>query len=328
MINSSRIHMLVKSARLVSSTVRPVVMARRNYIASSYPQNTSTLRRPTSASYTSNTKTIQSLSPRIPVRSMFIQTSPTPNDDALKFLPSQRVLPESYGNKTIEFLSGREAHSSPLARKLFAIDGVKSVMLGPDFLTVEKVPTDHTAAASSGDLSGPSSSSEGGAGDGSNTPSGGHSWMLLKPEIFAVLTEHLTAGLPVLIPGTEIAHDTQPNEDDDDVVAMIKELIDTRIRPAIQEDGGDIEYMGFTDDGIVQLKLQGACRSCDSSSVTLKNGIENMLMHYVEEVNGVEQVLDPGEQAALQEFEKFEAKLKNQKGDTAEPETSSSPPPL
>lgn len=219
---------------------------------------------------------------------MFIQTSATPNADALKFVPSQRVLPESYGTRTVEYLSGRDAHSSPLVRKLFAVDGVKSVMLGPDWLTVEKDKRDV-------------------------------SWTTLKPELFSVLTEHLSAGLPVVVGGTQAAPDTAVDEDDDEVVSMIKELIDTRIRPAIQEDGGDIEYKGFTDEGIVQLKLQGACRSCDSSSVTLKNGIESMLMHYIEEVTGVEQLFDPEEEVAVQEFEKLEKKLSDE---------YSAPPPL
>lgn len=271
------------------------------------------------------------------IRSMFIQTTPTPNEDALKFLPSQRILPESYGNRTLEFLNGREAHSSPLVRKLFAIDGIKSVMLGPDFLTVEKNPSDSSkgAGAAAAKKAGLSASEIGALSSGSgssDTPDSPVPWRILKPEIFAVLTEHLSAGLPVVIPGTQVASDTQPHEDDDEVVAMIKELIDTRIRPAIQEDGGDIEYKGFTPEGIVQLKLQGACRSCDSSSVTLKNGIESMLMHYVEEVTGVEQVLDPGEEAALQEFEKFEEKLKAQKqqhehGHDNTVQASSPPPP-
>lgn len=208
-------------------------------------------------------------------RSMFIQTTATPNEDALKFLPSQEILPAEMG--TLEYVSGREAHSSPLARKLFAVDGIRSVMFGRDFITVEKDPESV--------------------------------WMVLKPEIFSVLTEHLTAGLPVVVEGTAAASDTAAADDDDEVVAMIKELIDTRIRPAIQEDGGDLQYRGFTDEGVVLLKLQGACRSCDSSAVTLKNGIESMLMHYVEEVTGVEQVLDPEEQVSLNAFEKLEKKL-------------------
>ncbi|VVT45414.1 uncharacterized protein SAPINGB_P000742 [Magnusiomyces paraingens] len=257
--------------------------------------------------------------PSMQARSMFIQTTPTPNEDALKFLPSQRILPASFGTRTMEFLSGRDAHASPLARKLFAIDGVKSVMLGPDFLTVEKVGRAKGDDASSGSVA---------AGD--EDPAA-VSWMVLKPEIFAVLTEHLSAGLPVVVEGTHAAADTAASEDDDEVVAMIKELIDTRIRPAIQEDGGDIEYRGFTPEGVVQLKLQGACRSCDSSSVTLKNGIESMLMHYVEEVTGVEQVLDPEEQVAINEFAKFEEKLKKQKGNGSEESaagTSTAPPAL
>jgi Fe-S cluster biogenesis protein NfuA len=220
-------------------------------------------------------------------RNLYIQTSNTPNDDALKFLPSQDVLGE--GSGTIEYLSGREAHSSPLAKKLFAVDGVRSVMFGPDFITVEKDPESQ--------------------------------WMILKPEIFSILTEHLSAGGPIVMEGTEASADTMPSEDDSEVVSMIKELIDTRIRPAIQEDGGDIEYRGFTDEGVVLLKLRGACRSCDSSSVTLKNGIESMLMHYVEEVTGVEQILDPEEEISLQEFQKLEQKLKekepNNKDDVA-----------
>ena len=103
------------------------------------------------------------------------------------------------------------------------------------------------------------------------------------------------------------------SEHDSEVVSMIKELLETRIRPAIQEDGGDIDFRGF-EDGWVSLKLRGACRTCDSSTVTLRNGIESMLMHYIEEVKGVKQVLDPEEEIAIQEFAKFEEKLKKQKG--------------
>lgn len=204
----------------------------------------------------------------------------------MKFIPNQRILPESYGTKTIEFLSDRDTHSSPLAQKLFAIDGVKSIMLGPDWLTVEKVKSDQ------------------GSVDGTSPP-----WSVLKSEVFAVLTEYLAAGLPVIVGNSHEISQQDVDEDEDEVVSMIKELIETRIRPAIQEDGGDIEYKGFTPEGIVQLKLQGACRSCDSSSVTLKHGIEGMLMHYIEEVTGVEQVLDPEEQIGLDEFAKLEKKL-------------------
>ncbi|KAK9479158.1 scaffold protein Nfu/NifU N terminal-domain-containing protein [Lipomyces japonicus] len=215
-------------------------------------------------------------------RSLFIQTATTPNDDALKFMPSTRILPENA--RTVEFINGREAHSSPLARKLFTVDGVRSVMFGPDFITVEKQ---------------------------SDVP-----WAVLKPEVFSLLTEFLSTGAKILLEDTQINEDTMPQEDDSEIVSMIKELIDTRIRPAIQEDGGDVEYKGLTEEGVVQLKLRGACRTCDSSSVTLKNGIEAMLMHYVDGVTGIEQVLDPEEEISLQEFAKFEQKLKQAKSDS------------
>ncbi|KAK7205253.1 NifU-like protein [Myxozyma melibiosi] len=214
-------------------------------------------------------------------RTMFIQTATTPNEHALKFLPSTPILPEN--SRTVEFVNGREAHSSPLAKKLFTVDGVRSVMFGFDFITIEK---DVDA-----------------------------SWALLKPEVFSILTEFLSSGAKIMLEDTTANEDTMPQEGDSETVSMIKELIDTRIRPAIQEDGGDVEYRGFTEDGLVQLKLRGACRTCDSSAVTLKNGIEAMLMHYVDGVNGIEQVLDPEEEISLREFEKFEAKLKSQKGD-------------
>ncbi|EER33845.1 hypothetical protein CTRG_02663 [Candida tropicalis MYA-3404] len=193
------------------------------------------------------------------IRNLFIQTSETPNEQALKFLPSIQILGE---NQTKEFLSGREAACSPLAVKLFSIDGIKSVMYGSDFITIEK--------------------------------SENIAWPLLKPEIFSILTEYLTNGSPILLENDKngiITDDMAFDEDDDEVVSMIKELIFTRIRPAIQDDGGDIEFIKFEpDNGTVYLKLKGACRSCDSSSVTLKNGIESMLKHYIEEVNSVEPI--------------------------------------
>lgn len=201
------------------------------------------------------------------VRSLFIRTEETPNDQALKFLPSQTILPEG---STIEYTSGREAAGSPLGRRLFSVDGVKTVMFGMDFITIEKRPT--------------------------------FNWMLIKPEVFSILTESLTSGEP-LFDQSELPKDTAYDEDDDDVVAMIKELIFTRIRPAIQEDGGDIEFMTFEEEtGTVWLKLMGACRSCDSSSVTLKNGIESMLKHYIEEVEEVKQIDEEEEEDPLKEI--------------------------
>ncbi|KAJ6260177.1 hypothetical protein Dda_4400 [Drechslerella dactyloides] len=222
-------------------------------------------------------------------RSLFIQTEPTPNPDALKFIPGLPVLPPK--SASIEYTDGRQTTNSPLARSLFQVDGVQSVFYGPDFITVTKTPDSL--------------------------------WSYLKPEVFALITEHLNNGAPVVLPGEAVAStDTAPEEGDSEVVSMIKELLDTRIRPAIQEDGGDIEYRGFTDAGQVLLKLRGACRTCDSSTVTLKNGIESMLMHYIEEVKGVVQVLDQEEEVAQREFERFEANLAKLKGPQAVPKSS------
>ncbi|KAF2749214.1 HIRA-interacting protein 5 [Sporormia fimetaria CBS 119925] len=226
---------------------------------------------------------------------MFIQTEPTPNPDALKFNPNQRVLPETISSPFLEYTSPRSTlappHPSPLAAKLLAIDGVTSIFLGTNFITVTK---------------------------DSSTP-----WAHIKPEVFAVINEFMLSGQTIVSTvedkagesgqgGTEV-DSLAYNEEDDEVVGMIKELLETRVRPAIQEDGGDIEFRGF-EDGQVLLKLRGACRTCDSSTVTLKNGIESMLMHYIDEVKGVQQVLDEEEEIALKEFEKFEQKLAQQKG--------------
>lgn len=151
-------------------------------------------------------------------------------------------------------------------------------------------------------------------------------WAHIKPEVFSIINEYVLSGQPMV--KTAEGSSTEEgqaateqdslafNENDSEVVSMIKELLDTRIRPAIQEDGGDLEFRGFVD-GQVLLKLRGACRTCDSSTVTLKNGIESMLMHYIEQVQGVQQILDEEEEVALREFAKFEEKLKAAKGPDA-----------
>ncbi|KFX88009.1 hypothetical protein V490_07895 [Pseudogymnoascus sp. VKM F-3557] len=182
-------------------------------------------------------------------------------------------------------------HPSPLAANLMNIDGITSVFYGVDFITVTK------------------------AADAN--------WAHIKPEVFSLITEAVTSGAQIVNITENKAGEQQHegaeedslayNEDDSEVVGMIKELLETRIRPAIQEDGGDIDFKGF-EGGMVLLKLRGACRTCDSSTVTLKNGIEGMLMHYIEEVKGVTQVLDQEEEVALAEFAKFEEKLQQQKG--------------
>ncbi|XP_051509662.1 NFU1 iron-sulfur cluster scaffold homolog, mitochondrial-like isoform X2 [Myxocyprinus asiaticus] len=190
------------------------------------------------------------------IRSMFIQTQDTPNPNSLKFLPGRMVLESG----TMDFAGPRDAYCSPLARHLFRIDGVKSVFLGPDFITITKA-------------------------------NGDTEWKVIKPDVFATIMDFFTSGLPVVNEADAPRADTAPSEDDDEVVAMIKELLDTRIRPTVQEDGGDVLYYGF-EDGIVKLKLQGSCTSCPSSIITLKSGIQNMLQFYVPEVEGVEQVKD------------------------------------
>ncbi|XP_042492963.1 nifU-like protein 4, mitochondrial isoform X2 [Macadamia integrifolia] len=196
-------------------------------------------------------------------RSMFIQTQPTPNPSSLMFYPGKPVMEVG----SADFPNARSAMNSPLAKALYGIDGITRVFFGSDFVTVTK----------SDDVY----------------------WDLLKPEIFAAIMDFYTSGQPLFIDSSVAASmDTAIREDDSETVAMIKELLETRIRPAVQDDGGDIEYRGFNPEtGVVKLRMQGACSGCPSSSVTLKSGIENMLMHYVQEVKGVEQELDDEEEA-------------------------------
>jgi Fe-S cluster biogenesis protein NfuA len=182
---------------------------------------------------------------------MFIQTELTPNPLTLKFNPGMQVMPTG----TLFLTSKEEAQaSSPLAAALFAVEGVTAVFLGADFITV--------------------------------TRSESATWDVLKPLLLTSIMDHFVAGRPV-VTGTDAA--PAGTEEDSDIVRQIKELIETRVRPAVAQDGGDIIYRGF-HDGIVQLELHGSCSGCPSSTVTLKNGIENMLKHYVPEVVAVEAV--------------------------------------
>ncbi len=175
---------------------------------------------------------------------MFIQTEQTPNPATLKFLPG-RVVMES---GTADFPNAESAKRSPLAERLFGIEGVAGVFLGSDFITVTKTADKE--------------------------------WQVLKPSILGVIMEHFTSGRPVISEGAEPEAVT---DDEDEIVAQIKELLDTRVRPAVAQDGGDIIFRGF-EDGIVYLHMQGACSGCPSSTATLKAGIENMLRHYIPEV--------------------------------------------
>lgn len=196
---------------------------------------------------------------------MFIQTQSTPNPSSLMFYPGKPVMEVG----SADFPNARTAMSSPLAKSIFAIDGTTRVFFGSDFVTVAK--------------------------------SDEASWDYLKPEIFAAIMDFYTSGNPLFLDSnTASSKDTAIHEDDSEIVAMIKELLETRIRPAVQDDGGDIEYCGYDEEtGIVKLRMQGACSGCPSSSVTLKSGIENMLMHYVPEVKGVEQELDNEDEALM-----------------------------
>jgi len=205
---------------------------------------------------------------------MFVQTQETPNPNSLKFLPGKQVLESG---QTMDFPNGQSAACSPLGRMLFRIDGVKGVFLGPDFITVTKTDSDDVE------------------------------WKVMKPEIFATIMDFFASGLPVLSEGKPNP-DTQFNEDDSEIVQMIKELLDSRIRPTVQEDGGDIIFMGF-EEGIVKLKMQGACTSCPSSIVTLKKGVQNMLQFYIPEVMGVIQVDDPADLVIKTQFDKLEEKI-------------------
>jgi Fe-S cluster biogenesis protein NfuA len=179
---------------------------------------------------------------------MFIQTEQTPNPATLKFLPGREVM----SRDVADFTDPEAAEISPLARKLFGIDGVTGVFLGSDFITVTKAE--------------------------------GEDWYLLKPAVLGGIMEHYLSGDPVLEPEAELADEHMAGSDDDsELVKQIRELIDTRVRPAVAQDGGDIIFKGF-ERGVVYLHMRGACSGCPSSTITLKNGIENLLRYYVPEV--------------------------------------------
>ena len=180
---------------------------------------------------------------------MFIQTEQTPNPATLKFLPGEEVMGEAgttYFSST-EKVSGQ----SPLADQLFGVEGVAAVFFGSDFITITKLAD--------------------------------HDWYTMKPTIFGMIMNHFTSGDPIMAEDSSMIGTSTASDGDDEIVAKIKELIDTRVRPAVAQDGGDIVFHGF-EDGIVFLQMQGACAGCPSSTATLKMGIENMLRHYIPEV--------------------------------------------
>ncbi len=187
---------------------------------------------------------------------MFIQTEATPNPQTLKFLPGKPVV----AGPPRDFTSPEEAQSSPLAGRLFALDGVEGVFLGSDFISVTKA-----------DFA---------------------DWALLKPAVMGAIMEHFMSGEPVIEGEAEAAKEFY-DEADSEVVAQIKELLDTRVRPAVAQDGGDITFQGFKD-GVVYLQMVGACSGCPSATATLKQGVENLLKHFVPQVREVQEVAGPG----------------------------------
>ena len=189
---------------------------------------------------------------------MLIQTETTPNPTTLKFLPGQPVMEAG----TRDFATPEEAEASPLAEAIFASGGVEGVFFGRDFISVTAAP--------------------------------GADWRQLKPQILATLLDHYAGGAPLFRPasagGIAVAEEVFDDDPADaDIVAQIRELIETRVRPAVAQDGGDIVYRGFRQ-GRVYLAMHGACSGCPSSTMTLKHGIESLLKHYVPEVEAVEAV--------------------------------------
>jgi Fe-S cluster biogenesis protein NfuA len=182
---------------------------------------------------------------------MFIQTEGTPNPATLKFLPGRTVMAAG----SVDMPDAASAQKSPLAERLFQVDGVTGVFLGADFITVTKRADKQ--------------------------------WDVLKPALLGIIMEHFIADRPVLSEGVALAAEGAVEEDE--VVSQIRELLDTRVRPAVAQDGGDIVFRGF-ERGIVYVRLQGSCSGCPSSTATLRLGIENMLKHYVPEVMEVRAV--------------------------------------
>lgn len=188
---------------------------------------------------------------------MFIQTEATPNPDVLKFLPDREVL----SGRGREFSNEAEATASPLAEAIFAIDGVSSLYFGADFVTVRRDPECSLI------------------------------WAQLKAPILAAIMDFYTSGAPILRDATVEAVETQYEGEAGQIVAEIKELLETRVRPAVAQDGGDIVFDSFEmDTGTLYLRMKGACAGCPSSTATLRQGVESLMKHYVPEVKTIEAV--------------------------------------
>ncbi len=186
---------------------------------------------------------------------MFIQTEPTPNPNVLKFLPGRDVSPHG----AHEFLTIDEATASPLAEALFQLPDVAGVFLGADYVSVTRAPH-------------------------------GTDWAELRPGILSTIMDHYTSGQPLMRTGDGAT--ASADADDSEIVAEIKQLLDSRVRPAVAQDGGDILFDAFDEEtGVLRLRMRGACAGCPSSAMTLKAGVEQMMRHYVPEVTSVEQVI-------------------------------------
>lgn len=188
---------------------------------------------------------------------MFIQTEPTPNPNVLKFLPGRDVSPHG----AHEFLNVDQATTSPLAEALFQLEDVAGVFFGLDYVSVTKAPH-------------------------------GLDWADMRPGILSTIMDHYTSGAALMRDGADDASHSSASEGDSEIVAEIKQLLDSRVRPAVAQDGGDILFDAFDEGtGVLRLRMRGACAGCPSSAMTLKAGVEQMMRHYVPEVTSVEQVV-------------------------------------
>jgi len=213
------------------------------------------------------------------VRNMFIQSQSTPNPDSIKFFPGKEVMG---ANKSMDFSNIKEARKSPLAKKFFRIEGINHVFFGPDFVSINKEEE--------------------------------ADWQQIRPFVYSAFMEFYDSKQTIIDEAYKEPEQssTDPKEEDDEVVLMIKELLDTRIRPIVMEDGGDIHFRKFVN-GIVYLKMQGSCSGCPSSTMTLRNGIENMLMHYIPEVSAVRPSEDLGDDDPVEKINKEQFKAIEEK---------------
>ena len=185
---------------------------------------------------------------------MFIQTEPTPNPNALKFLPGRDVSSDPR-----DFVNRDEAAASPLAEALFEVEGVTGIFFGYDYVSVTRSPN-------------------------------GPDWMQMKAPILAAIMDHFVSGAPLMRDGS--TSESADGGEDSEIVIEIKQLLDSRVRPAVAQDGGDILFDAFNEEtGVLTLRMRGACAGCPSSSATLKAGVEQMMKHYIPEVTSVEQVI-------------------------------------